>query len=152
MAPASSTAQARRRARALALQGLYQWQLSATAPALIYEQFQLEQPVAGADLDYFHELLTCVPERAAALDAQFAAALDRPLAQLDPIELTILRLAVYELQVRTDVPFRVVISEAIELAKRFGGEQGHRYINAVLDRVAPRMRPEEYAEHGRRRG
>jgi N utilization substance protein B len=134
---------ARSKARRLALQALYQWQLSGNALDEIEKQFLAEQDFANADRDYFHELLFGVARDVATLDAHFASALDRPIHEVDPIERALLRLGTYELATRLDVPYRVAINEAVELAKTFGAEAGHKYVNSILDGVARKLRAAE---------
>ncbi|WP_372724424.1 transcription antitermination factor NusB [Immundisolibacter sp.] len=137
---------ARSKARRGALQALYQWQLSGDdSLSSIEAQLLAERELGDIDVDYFHELLTQVDRRRAEFDTRLAPMLDRPLEQLDPIERAILWLGLYELDARWDIPFRVVISEALELAKQFGGDQAHRYVNAVLDRLARELRVAERA-------
>lgn len=132
-------------ARRLALQALYQWQVSGHATAEISAQFAEDQNLKGAERGYFEELLAQVPLHAAELDEYLKPMLDRPLHEVDPVERAILRLGAYELAYRKDIPYRVVINESIELAKTFGGEQGHKYVNSILDGVAKTVRPEEVA-------
>lgn len=127
---------ARTRARRAALQALYQWQLTGEEPYCIERQFLSERPMGKADVVYFRELLSNVPKHVDALDAALIGLLDRPLAQVDPVERAILRMAAYELKSRPDVPWRTVITEAVKLAKTFGAEQSHRYVNGVLDKLA----------------
>ncbi|NLO81250.1 MAG: transcription antitermination factor NusB [Xanthomonadaceae bacterium] len=126
----------RTRARRRALQALYQWQIAGQDLADIEAQFEQEMDMSAVDMELFRELLHEVPARVDELDARFGPFLDRPQDQLDPIEKAILRMGTYELQERLDVPCRVVINEAVELAKQFGAEQSYRYINGVLDKVA----------------
>lgn len=133
----------RSRARELAVQALYQWQLTGQEPQEIDAQFLAEQDMEGADVAYFRELLRQVPRHVEALDGEYAAVLDRPIGQLDPVEKAILRLGVYELKHCIELPYRVVITEAVELAKTFGAEDGHKYVNSILDRVARRIRATE---------
>ena len=130
-------------ARRLAMQAIYQWQMTGLEPAAITAQFQADQDMSKADPGYFQELVQQVPARVQDIDAAINPFLDRPLPQVDPVELTILRIAAYELLQRLDVPYRVVINEAVELAKKFGAEQGHRFINGVLDKAARKLRPQE---------
>lgn len=136
-------ARARARARRLVLQGLYQWQLSAALPADIIAQLRLSQNIKDTDIDYFEELLRGVIADSDQLAAVFSPFLDRPVAQLDPIERGIFLLSTYELSARPDVPYRVVLNEAVELARKFGAEDSHKYINAVLDRAAIKLRATE---------
>lgn len=128
-------------ARRFAMQALYQWQLTQQDCASIGEQFATEPEMEKADQPYFRELLHEIPVRLDRLNAVLEPCLDRALTQLDPVERAILWIGAYELLFRADVPYRVVINEAVELAKRFGAEQGHRFVNGVLDRVARRERP-----------
>ncbi len=135
---------ARSRARRRALQALYAWQMSGTGMPGIIEQFRHEQDMEIADLDYFEGLLRGVEAHLAELDAGLAPHLDRDIGQVDPIERAALRLGAYELKHRIDVPYRVVINEAIEGTKRFGAEHGHTYVNGVLDKLAAQWRGPEY--------
>lgn len=134
---------ARRRARQLALQALYQWQMSQSSLTDIEMQFRSDNDMSKVDDGYFHALLHGVPRQASHLDETMAPLLDRSLEQLDPVELAALRIGCYELMNRPDVPYRVIINEAIELVKRFGAQDSHRYINGILDKLAPRVRPDE---------
>jgi N utilization substance protein B len=133
---ASPNAAARSWARRAALQALYQWQLTGEEPYCIEEQFLTERPMGKADVIYFKDLLSNIPKHVAVLDAALRNLLDRPIEQLDPVERAILRIGAYELRSRPDVPWRTVITEAVKLAKVFGAEQSHRYVNGVLDRLA----------------
>lgn len=126
----------RSRARRAVLQALYQWQLSGQTPDEVEAQFVAEQPLKHVDLDYFQQLLRNIPVHVDELDDALAPSLDRPVSQLDPIEKAILRIGAFELAHRPDVPWRVVINEAVELAKSFGAEQSHKYVNGILDKVA----------------
>jgi N utilization substance protein B len=135
---------ARSRSRRRALQALYAWQISGSAMPAIIEQFRHEQDMEIADVEYFEGLLRGVETYLAELDAGLAPYLDREVAQVDPIERAALRLGAYELKHRADVPYRVVINEAIESTKRFGAEHGHTYVNGVLDKLAAQWRATEY--------
>lgn len=135
-----SFTRARSWARRFAMQALYQWQLTHQDPHLINAQFLTEEDMSKADIDYFQELLHQIPNRTEVLDACLTPFLDRPLEQVDPVERGILWIAVYELKYRPDIPYRVVINEAVELAKKFGAEQGHRFINGVLDKTSRELR------------
>ena len=106
----------------------------------VIAQFQHEQDMDVADLDYFEDLLHGVEHNVAALDAALRPHLDREVEQVDPIERAVLRLAAYELKFRPDVPYRVVLNEAIEVTKRFGADHGHTYVNGVLDKLAGDLR------------
>ena len=134
---------ARSRARRRALQALYAWQLSDSPIDRVIEQFRAEQDMEIADLEYFEALVRGVAQHADELDAVLAKFIDRTMAQVDPIERAVLRIAGFELRYRPDVPYRVVINEAIETAKRFGAEHGHTYVNGVLDRAAGEWRAQE---------
>jgi N utilization substance protein B len=134
---------ARSRARRRALQAVYAWQLSNTAINKVIDQFRHEQDMEVADLDYFEDLVRGVEANLGTLDEALAKFLDRDIAQVDPIERAVLRIAAYELRHRLDVPYRVVINEAIETTKRFGSEHGHTYVNGVLDHAAADWRKAE---------
>ena len=134
---------ARSRARRRALQAVYAWQLSNTAINKVIDQFRNEQDMEVADLEYFEDLVRGVEKNLGALDEALAAFLDRTIDQVDPIERAVLRIAAYELRHRPDVPYRVVINEAIETTKRFGSEHGHTYVNGVLDHAAAAWRAAE---------
>jgi len=135
---------ARSRARRRALQALYAWQISGSAMPAIIEQFRHEQDMEIADVEYFEGLLRGVEAHLAEIDTGLTPFLDREVAQVDPIERAALRLGAYELKHRIDVPYRVVINEAIESTKRFGAEHGHTYVNGVLDKLAAQWRAAEY--------
>lgn len=126
---------ARARARRRVLQALYQWHMTGQAPEEIERQFLGEHRLGRMDLAYFSEVFSGVTAQAGAMDALFDPFLDRPARTLDPVEHALLRLGSYELQERLEVPYRVCLDQAVELAKQFGAEQSHRYINGVLDRV-----------------
>lgn len=132
--------QQRSRARRAAMQALYQWVLSGNDLIDIERQFIATQDMTKVDVEYFHTLLFGVPKTLDQVDAEIGAVLDRPLEQLDPVELVLLRIGVYEFLNHPDVPYKVVINEAVELAKRFGAEDGHKYVNGVLDKLAARLR------------
>ncbi|WP_127959163.1 transcription antitermination factor NusB [Serratia microhaemolytica] len=131
---------ARRRARECAVQALYSWQVSHNDIADIEHQFLTEQDVKGADITYFRELLSGVATHATLLDSLMTPYLSRQLEELGPVERAVLRLALYELKMREDVPYKVAINEAIELAKIFGAEDSHKFVNGVLDKAAPTIR------------
>ena len=136
---------ARSRARRRALQALYAWQLSGQDIALVIAQVRTEQDMEIADLAYFEDLLRGVNDNLAKIDEELRRFVDRDIAQIDPIERGVLRLAAYELLFRIDVPYRVVLNEAIETTKRFGADHGHSYVNGVLDRAAAEWRGPEVA-------
>jgi N utilization substance protein B len=137
------SAQARTRARRYCLQALYQWDLSGLDMAEIQRQFFEAEDFTNADGGYFIELLNGVRTRIERIDSHISEFIDRPVGQLDPVERAILRIACYELLFRHDIPYRVSINEAIMLARKFGAEQGHAYINGVLDSMARKIRPAE---------
>ncbi|NJR44306.1 transcription antitermination factor NusB [bacterium] len=126
------------------MQALYQWQMTGQSCRSIAQQFFEEQDMSITDVDYFNDLLTGVERELTEIDAGLEPFLDRPLAQVDPIERAILRLAGFELRSRLDVPYRVVLNEAIDLAKDFGAEGGHSYVNGVLDKAAVSWRALEH--------
>ena len=133
----------RSRARRRALQAVYAMQMSGTEPREIVAQFAHEQAKEVADLAYFEDLVHGVGARYRELDAALLPFLDRTIDEVDPIERAMLRIAAYELQHRIDVPYRVVIDEALKTVKRFGSEHGHTYVNGVLDRAAAEWRAPE---------
>jgi N utilization substance protein B len=134
---------ARRQARFMLVQALYQWHLTEATRQEIVDQFSEQPQFAKADGVYFSECLSAIVEQVDALDRQFEAFLDRKLVELDPIELTILRLATYELLHRLELPYRVAINEALELTKIFGATDSFKYVNGVLDQVAKTVRQTE---------
>ncbi len=137
---------ARHKARRFAMQGLYQWQMTGTSVSEIESQFLEENDMKKVDMDYFRELMSGVVNQVESLDEAFIAYADRKIKELDPVTLAILRIASFELKERVDIPYRVVINEAIELAKVFGSEDSHRYVNGVLDKLAQDFRAPECAE------
>ena len=140
---ARSHAGGRAVARKLALQALYGWQLNPVPWQDLVQDFAHDEDMPKADAVHFRGLVQRVCERAQEFDALLAPWLDRPAAQLDPIERALLWLGACELREYPDVPFRVVINEAVRLAKRYGATDGHRYINGVLDRAAREWRAAE---------
>ncbi len=135
---------ARSRARRRALQAIYAWQLSGNRIESVIDQFRHEQDMQIADLEYFENLVRGVERHYAELDAAMLPFLDREIDRVDPIERAALRIAAYELRERLDVPYRVVINEAVETTKRFGADHGHTYVNGVLDKLAAIWRAAEY--------
>ena len=134
---------ARSRARRRALQAIYKWQMSGGTAQQVIAEFAHEQAHEVADLEYFEDLVRGVLKHREDIDSALAAYVDREIGQVDQIERAALRIAAYELRHRPDVPFRVVINEAIDSTKRFGSEHGHTYVNGVLDRAAGEWRPDE---------
>ncbi len=129
--------QARRKARKLAVQAIYSWQLTGNSMADIELHYLSEQETKGVDIDYFRELISGVVGEVKSLDARLSALTSRPLDEVDQIDKAILRLAAYELSAR-QTPYKVVINEAIELAKIFATDDSHKFVNGVLDQMAPR--------------
>jgi transcription antitermination protein NusB len=146
----SESTGARGRARELLVQALYQMQIAGHDRRELAAQFRERRDYERVDREYFDEALRAIVDAQASLEEAAAAFADRPLSQLDPVERGILLLGVYELRERLEIPYRVVINEAVNLAKRFGAADGHKYINAVLDRAAAELRPA--AERSRRDG
>jgi transcription antitermination protein NusB len=135
--------QKRSQARRHAVQAVYQWQMVGHNVGEIVNQFLEEHDVNSFEVPYFTELLQGVATHLSELDELLKPALDRAIESVDPVERAVLRLGVLELRYRPEVPYRVVINEAVELAKVFGAEQGHKYVNGVLDQVAKQVRAEE---------
>lgn len=140
----------RRQARQSAVQAIYQWQMTGQDLKEIEEHLLslTEQDLAELDIEYYRELLHAVPTHLGELDRHLAPTLDRAIDKVDPVERAILRLGAYELLYHSEIPFRVIINEAVELAKIFGAAEGHRYVNGVLDRLAQQVRRAE-AQGGR---
>jgi transcription antitermination protein NusB len=136
----ASLAKRRSSAREKAMQALYQWTISGSELSDIEVQFHAEQNMAKVDLEYFHELLHGVPAQLAEIDAMLAPFMNRQDEMLDHVEQAILRLSAWELRNRPDVPYQVVIKEAIHLARAFGAAQSHKFINGVLDKLARECR------------
>jgi transcription antitermination protein NusB len=130
-------------ARKLALQALYRWQLNPCEWQDLMQEFDLAEGADRADRVHFQALVENICQQAAALDVQLTGWCDRPAAQLDPIEHAVLFIGVQELQAHLEVPYRVVISEAVGLARRFGATDGHKFVNAVMDRAANSLRSAE---------
>lgn len=131
---------ARSRSRRRALQAIYAWQLSGGDVRGLIAQFAHEQAHEEADLEYFEDLVRGVLRHADELDGALAGYIDRTMGEVDPVERAALRIAAYELAYRPDIPYRVVINEAIAATKRFGAEHGHTYVNGVLDKAAAALR------------
>ncbi|MCQ8879108.1 MULTISPECIES: transcription antitermination factor NusB [unclassified Pseudoalteromonas] len=131
---------ARRKARILALQAVYSWQLSGNAIADIEQQMLIENDVTKIDVEYFKDLARGVAVNKTQLDEAVSPHLTRPFDELDMVEKAILRLSAYELKFREDVPYKVAINEGIELAKIFGAEDSHKFVNGVLDKAVKQLR------------
>jgi N utilization substance protein B len=125
------------------MQALYQWQLTQQSALEIKKQFLESEDSSGVDREHFEELLTSCIDQQEAISSALTPFLDRPLEQLDPVESAILMIGMFELKSRIDVPYRVVINEAVDLCKRFGATDAHKYVNAVLDRAAKDIRAAE---------
>lgn len=131
---------ARRKARRLAIQAVYSWQLSGNSVVDIEAEFLTENDVSKVDVEYFLDLVRGVTGQTNLLDQALTPFTDRPFADLDQIERAILRVSAYELKSRLDVPYKVVMNEAIELAKAFGADDSHRFVNGVLDKAVDSLR------------
>jgi N utilization substance protein B len=134
---------ARRRSREFAVQALYAWQLSGEGAAGLQTQLAQSKEFGKADSRYFTRILEGTIEDAGELESLIAPVLDRKSEELSPVERGILLLAAFELKNAPEIPYRVVINEAVELAKEFGGTDGHKYVNGVLDKLVAQLRPEE---------
>lgn len=137
-------ASARSVARKLAMQALYQWQINDCPWQELVQEFCAAQDMGRADAEYFRAIVGGVCASRDAFDAELAGWMDREPLRLDPIEHAVLLIGVYELKERPEVPFRVVINEGVSLAKRFGATDGYKFVNAVLDRAARSLRPNEH--------
>jgi N utilization substance protein B len=135
----------RHRARQAAVQALYQWQLTEQSPEKIEDHFILDHETQGMDLEYFHHLVQEIPLHSHELDDHLIPHLDREMDDVDPVERAILRLGAFEFEFHPEIPYKVVLNEAVELAKTFGAEHGHKYVNAILDKVASKLRAAEVA-------
>ena len=135
----------RHRARELAMQGIYQWRVTGGDEAQIEKQIHAEKNIGRYDKELFSRLLRGALDRHADIEALISSHLDRPLIELSPVEFAVLLLGTFELSQCPEVPYKVVINEAVELAKTFGGTDGHKYVNGVLDKLAPQLRAPEFA-------
>lgn len=133
----------RHKARQAAVQALYQWQLTQQPPGEVEDHFSLEHELDGVDMEYFHHLVSEIPLHRHELDDHLIPLLDRELEEVDPVERAILRIGTYEFEFHPEIPYKVVLDEAVELAKTFGAEHGHKYVNAVLDKLALKLRAAE---------
>jgi len=140
---------ARTMARRCAVQALYQWQLTGQNVDEIYQQFLVERNMAKIDTEMFKELLVGITKELEKLDEKIQPHLDRDISEVDPVERAVLRLGAYELMYKLEVPYRVVINESLEAVKTFGAEQGHRYVNGVLDKIAQEIRELEVKRQAR---
>ncbi|MEO8331911.1 MAG: transcription antitermination factor NusB [Gallionella sp.] len=151
MSPASKAPQKspRHRARELAMQGIYQWRVTGGDEAGIEKQIHAEKNLGRYDKVLFSKLLRGALGQHADIETLIAPHLDRPLIELSPVEFAVLLLGTYELSQNLEVPYKVVINEAVELAKTFGGTDGHKYVNGVLDKLAAQLRAPEFAGRGK---
>jgi transcription antitermination protein NusB len=144
MARISSQSVRRSVARKLALQGLYRWQINEGPWQDVIHELESSEDMPRADREYVRDLVRAICDTHAELDAELAAWTDRKPRELDPIEHAVLLIGVHELKSHAEVPYRVVLSEAVRLAKRFGATDGYKFVNAVLDRAAKALRPDEH--------
>jgi len=133
----------RRKARELAVQAIYSWQLSQNSVSDIETNFLTDNSARRFDIDYFQQLLHGVTSSVSSIDSAISPHVDRPLDDVDHVEKAILRVAIYELNDSVDVPYKVVINEAIELAKSFAADDSHKFVNGVLDKAVKLIRPQE---------
>tara|TARA_B100000925_G_C21682226_1_gene334556 strand:- start:68 stop:514 length:447 start_codon:yes stop_codon:yes gene_type:complete len=148
MAEHNALAAQRRKARHFGLQALYQWTLSGASATDIEAEFRVDNDFQHTDGEYFSAVVRGVTADVEAIEELFSPVLDRSLDELDPIERNLLRLGTFELRDRIDVPYKVVISEAVALAKKFGATESHKYVNGVLDKIARDLRTAELAQEG----
>lgn len=141
--PKAPPKSSRRRSRELALQGIYQWRLTSDDPEQIEKQICAEKGMGRYDADFFSKLLRCALTQHAELETAVTMHLDRTLDELSPVEFSVLLIGTYELIHHPEIPYRVVINEAVELAKTFGGTDGHKFVNGVLDKLAAQVRAVE---------
>lgn len=134
---------ARTMARRRAMQAIYQWQQSGCGLRDVEAEFLTDQDMSRTDIPYFQELVRGIDENLETIDADLGPLLDRRVKEVDPVERAILRIGAFEFRYRLDIPYRVVINEAIELAKVFGADQSHRYVNGVLDKLGQQLRQTE---------
>ena len=139
---------ARTRARELMVQALYQKQIAGHSTAELVKQYREDNAYGRVDQEFFDELFPLISNAQEDIEKKIDALIDRPLDQLDPIELSILLIGVHELEARIDIPYKVVINEGVNLAKRFGSTDGHKYINACLDVAAKSLREVEVQASG----
>lgn len=137
----------RHKARQLALQAIYQWQFTQDPITEIEVQFHQDNDMSKVDVDYFTELLHKIPLCLPEIDSHIEQAIDRPFQELNPVELAVLRIAIYELLHRSDIPYKVVINEALQITKTFGAAEGFKYVNGVLDSLAKNIRQLEVSLH-----
>ena len=139
----STNFKARHKSRRYALQALYGWSMTGNNLTEVEHYFLAGKNLTKIDVDYFHALLHKIPQQLEQIDALLAPHVSRALAEIDPIELMILRIATYELQAHIDVPYKVIINEAVELSKVFGATDSHKFINGIVDKIARMLRTQE---------
>lgn len=139
-----SVHRARSLARRLALQALYQLQINERSWQDTHRQFAEDAEAERVDRDYFRELMAAIAPNREALDARLGCLSEIPPLELDPVEHAVLWLGLHELEAHPELPYRVALAEAVQLAKQFGATDGHKFVNAVLDRAAKELRPDEY--------
>jgi N utilization substance protein B len=144
-ATATPAKSARHRARELALQGIYQWRMAGSDVSVIEKTTREEKSLGRYDVELFSKLLRGAVEQHEALSAKISPHLDRTLNELSPIEFSVLLLGAFELANLPEIPYRVIINEGVELAKTFGGSDGHKFVNGVLDKLAAQLRAVEVA-------
>jgi len=136
----------RSKSREVAMQALYQWQLNYSEMSEITHQFSESGRFQGIDMAFYHEIVQYISCHAEALDEILVPLLDRSVNMIDPIEKTIMRIGIYELKEKPEIPYKVVINEAVELTKHYGSEDGHKFVNGILDKVAKNLRANEMAQ------
>ena len=134
---------AKTNARKCAVQALYQWQMTGESLSRIEMSFLEEERLKGAQKNYFSEIFNGVPKQLKAIDEALAEFVDRPVEKIDPVERAVLRIGVYELINRLDTPYKVIINEGVNLAKCFGADGSHKYVNSILDKVSKKKRAVE---------
>jgi len=149
--PMAAKPSARKKARRFAVQALYQWQMTGANLTDIEVQFRTENDFKKTDGDFFHTLLHEIPTNLGDIDGAFEKYLDRDKKDLDQVELAILRIGIFELLKRLDVPYRVVINEGVELAKTFGATESHKYVNGILDKASQALRMAEVRDFRERK-
>lgn len=133
----------RHHSRHYAVQAMYQWQMAGGSLSAIEEEFLIHHIKKNIELAYFKELVHGVPDNQEEIDNAIKPFLNRSMSEIDPVELSVLRVATYELLKRPDVPYRVIINEALELTKKFGSVEGFKFVNGILDRIAKTTRETE---------
>lgn len=133
----------RHEARRAAVQAIYQWEMTHDAPARIEDHYLIQHEMDDIDVEYFHYLVREVPLHVHELDDHIVPHLDRSIDEVDPVERAILRIGAYEFEFHPEIPYKVILNEAVELSKVFGAEHGHKYVNAILDKVAAKLRAAE---------